>query len=63
MPRAKQIQTVVTEMDERPAIDPKQVPDYAYDIACTILFSSISRALADPKLKAEYEAWKRSRSA
>ena len=39
-------------------VDPALVPDCDYDLACTVLFSSISRALANPKLRAEYEAWK-----
>lgn len=44
-------------------IDPSRIPDCDYDLACTVLFSSISRALADPKLRQEYEEWKEKRNA
>ena len=40
-------------------IDPAKVPDYAYDAACSVLAASISKALENPALRAEYEAWKR----
>lgn len=46
---------------ERPKIDPAEVPDCDYDLACTVLFSSISMALSNPKLRSEYEAWKLAR--
>lgn len=39
-------------------IDPALVPNRAWDEACRILRESITAALADPKLRAEYEAFK-----
>lgn len=44
-------------------IDPAKIPDYAYEQACRVLYSSISRALADPKLSREYEEWKQKQDA
>ncbi len=44
-------------------IDPKDIPDECYQIGCSILYSSIRRALADPVLKADFEAWKKEREA
>lgn len=39
-------------------IDPSLIPDHEYDQACEVLFASISMALANPVLRAEFEAWK-----
>lgn len=39
-------------------IDPKLIPDFEYDRACTILSASISVALSNPDLRREYEEWK-----
>lgn len=44
-------------------IDPAQVSDCDYDLACAVLYSSISRALADPALRREYEEWKEQEAA
>lgn len=43
-------------------INPAQVSDCDYDLACAVLYSSISRALADPALRQEYEAWKQAQA-
>ncbi|MCI8332641.1 MAG: hypothetical protein HFE78_07435 [Clostridiales bacterium] len=43
-------------------IDPSLIPKEDWQIACSVLKSSLHIALADPKLKAEYEAWKRKRN-
>ncbi len=38
-------------------IDPKLIPDYVWDESCRVLYSCITRALSDPKLRQEYEAF------
>lgn len=43
------------------AIDPSLVPKEEWQTACSVIASSLHIALADPKLKAEYEEWKRKR--
>ena len=43
-------------------IDPKKIPNVDYEIGCSVLAASIRRLLADPKIRAEYEAWKKARS-
>lgn len=45
--------------NEQVRIDPTLIPDCDYDLACSVLYASISRALADPKTRQEYEAWKK----
>lgn len=40
-------------------IDPHDISDKDYQIACRVLASSIRLALKDPEKRAEYEAWKR----
>ena len=44
-----------------PQIDISQIPDYVMDQLCAALYESISIALADPKLRQEYEDWKKGR--
>lgn len=44
-------------------IDPAAVPDSDYDLACRVLYASISRAMADPALRREYEEWRAERIA
>lgn len=44
-------------------IIPSEVPNYAYEQACRVLYSSINRALADPKLRREYEEWQKKQNA
>ncbi len=44
-------------------IDPALVPDCDYDRACAALYQSITQALADPKLRQEYEDWKKKNAA
>ena len=44
-------------------VDPALVPDCEYDRICASLYESISMALANPKLRAEYEAWKKENAA
>ena len=39
-------------------IDATQIPACAFDLACSVLQSSIRAALADPRLRKEYEDWK-----
>ncbi len=38
-------------------IDPKLIPDYVYDEGCRVLYASITRLLADPKRRQEFEEW------
>ena len=42
-------------------IDSSLIPKEDWQIACSVLNSSLRIAFANPKLKAEYEAWKRKR--
>ena len=49
--------TVVTVIGDEPKIDPKLVPDYAWDYGCRVLANCIKKALEDPKLRQEYEEW------
>ena len=42
-------------------INPKEIPDYAYEQACFVLASSIRLALSDPEKRADFERWKRER--
>lgn len=44
-----------------PKIDPKQIPKYAMDNLCRTLLDSVRKAFQDPKVVAEYEAWKKAR--
>ncbi|MBO5567792.1 MAG: hypothetical protein J6A79_02435 [Clostridia bacterium] len=44
-------------------VDPSLVPDCEYDLICASLYASISAALSDPKLRAEYEEWKKNNAA
>ena len=44
-------------------IDATQIPACAYDLACSVLQSSIRAALADPRVRREYEDWKKKRNA
>ena len=39
-------------------IDPAKVPDCDFELGCRTLYSCITRALADPRLRQEYEDWK-----
>ena len=50
-------------MAAKPKIDPALVPACAYDLACSVLQSSIRTALADPQVRREYEEWKQKRNA
>ena len=43
--------------NDRPRIDPASIPDYVWDQGCSVLFACISSAMADPKLRQEYEDW------
>ena len=43
-------------------IDPKEIPNVDYKIGCSVLAASIRRLLADPEIRAEYEAWEKARS-
>lgn len=38
-------------------IDPALIPEVEWDMMCRTLADCIKRAMADPKLRAEYEAW------
>lgn len=40
-------------------IDPSLIPDYVYDLTCSVLAECVTRALSDPKLRQEYEAFKK----
>ena len=44
-------------------IDATQIPACAFDLACSVLQSSIRAALADPRVRREYEDWKKKRNA
>lgn len=51
------------EKKETVRIDPTLVPDCDYDRACAALYQSITQALDDPKLRQEYEDWKKKNAA
>lgn len=42
-------------------IDPKELSDSDYQVACAVLNASIRRLLKDPKKRAEFEEWKKKR--
>jgi len=42
-------------------IDPTLVPDGEYEVACSVLASSIRLALMNPELRKDYEDWKAAR--
>lgn len=44
-------------------VDPSLVPDCEYDLICASLYASISMALSNPKLREEYEEWKKNNAA
>ena len=50
-------------MNEEVKVRPEEIPDYAWQQGFRVLAKSIQRALADPKIRAEYEAWKASQAA
>lgn len=53
--------TIVIETTARPSIDPNKISDCDYNLMFKALQASIKAALADPKLRAEYEAWRKTR--
>jgi len=50
-------------MNQEVKIRPEDIPDYAWQQGFRVLAQSIQRLLADPKLRAEYEAWKAAQAA
>lgn len=40
-------------------IDPKLIPDCDYDRGCAVLYASITRLLANPQRRQEFEEWER----
>ena len=44
-------------------IDPAAIPSYAWEQGFRIVADSLKRLLADPKIRAEYEAWKEAQTA
>lgn len=56
-------QFVVKRFREASEIEPEQVPNIKFLNACVILNSCLKQALANPALRAEFEAWKERRRA
>jgi hypothetical protein len=49
--------------EETVHIDVKAIPDGIWDLGCSVLASSIRRALRDPEKRRDYERWKAERAA
>lgn len=43
------------------AVMPSEIPESILNEACSILFASISAALSDPAVAADFEQWKQER--
>lgn len=52
----------VIRTSEAVRINPKEVPAFEFQIACSVLATSIKRALADPQLRADFDRWKERRA-
>jgi len=44
-------------------INTAEIPEHVYDWGCRVLYHSVTAALEDPALRAEYKAWKAARDA
>ena len=40
-------------------VDPKLIPECDYDRGCAVLYASITRLLADPVRRREFEEWEK----
>ena len=53
----KRTKPKVIRTSEAVKINPKEVPAFEFQIACSVLATSIKRALADPQLRADFDRW------
>ena len=58
----KRTKPKVIRTSEAVKINPKDVPAFEFQIAWSVLATSLKRALADPQLRADFDRWKERRA-